>query len=31
MIISMRKAREDEKCQIKWRFIILVPQVERKR
>ena len=31
MIISMRKAREDEKCQIKWRFIISVPREEQKR
>ena len=31
MIISMCKAKEDEKCQIKWRFIISVPREEQKR
>ena len=31
MIISMCKAREDEKCQIQWRFTISVPREERKR
>lgn len=31
MIISMHKAKEDEKCQIKWRFIISVLREEQKR